>query len=284
MQWNGRYRDLIKRIVRGEGGLIAELVTRVYGSDDLFPDDPVSARHPWQSVNYLVSHDGFTLYDTVAYNHKRNQANGENNHDGPAENFSWNCGYEGDDGVPADVMTLRRRQIKNFWTILLLSNGTPMIRMGDEFLQTQGGNSNAYNQDNMTSWLDWSRQSANADIFRFARLLISFRNAHPAICRSRFWRGDVSWYGTSGGPDFGSDSHTLAYAIHGASQNDTDIYVMVNLYSEKLDFAFQDPGTWKRVVDTSLDSPLDIAEPGSEPILPPLTTLAARSVVVAIKA
>ena len=283
MQWNGQYRDLVKRVVRGESGLIGQLVARVYGSDDLFPDDPAEARHPWQSVNYVVSHDGFTLYDTVAYSQKHNEANGEHNNDGPAENVSSNCGFEGEDGAPADVMQLRRRQVKNFWTILMLANGSPMIRMGDEFLHTQGGNSNPYNQDNETSWLDWDRLAANQDIFRFARMLVTFRNAHPSICRSRFWRGDVTWYGTNGAPDFSPVSHTIAYVIHGASQQDTDMYVMINMYSEDLEFTLQEPGPWKRVIDTFSDSPQDIADAGAEPALNSPVTVHARSVVVAIK-
>jgi glycogen operon protein len=283
MQWNGRFRDLVKQAVRGDDGCISELVTRIYGSDDLFPDDPANARHPWQSVNFVVSHDGFTLYDTVAYNSKHNEANGENNTDGPSENFSWNCGYEGDVGVPSDVMDLRRRQIKNFWAILMMSNGSPMVRMGDEFLQTQGGNSNPYNQDNATSWLDWSRLSANQDIFRFASMLIAFRKAHPSISRSRFWREDVSWFGTAGSPDFSASSHTLAYLVRGASQKDTDIYVIINLYSEDLTFAIQEPGPWKLAFDTSKATPQDIYAPGSEPQLGSSLTVKARSVIAAIK-
>ena len=283
MQWNGQYRDLIRHFVRSDNGCISQLATRVYGSDDLFPGDAASARHPYQSVNYIEAHDGFTLYDLVSYNVRHNEANGENNTDGPSDNISWNCGFEGDDGVPVDVLQLRLQQAKNFLTLLMMSNGTPMIRMGDEFLQTQGGNSNPWNQDNATSWLDWDRLTTNADSFRFAQTLIAFRDAHPSICRSRFWRGDVSWYGPNGAPDYSDGSHTLAYVIHGASQGDKDIYVMANAYWEDVWFTLQEPGNWMRVVDTSLASPQDIVDAGSEAPLTSPVVVKARSVVVVVR-
>ena len=161
--------------------MVPALMQRLYGSDDLFPDDRVNAFHPYQSVNYVTSHDGFTLYDLVSYDRKHNEANGHNNSDGPEDNYSWNCGSEGDDGVPPCVMELRKRQAKNFCCLLMLANGTPMFRAGDEFLQTQGGNNNAYNQDNSTSWIDWDRLRVNQDVFRFFRSMIRFRKAHPSL-------------------------------------------------------------------------------------------------------
>lgn len=211
LQWNGRFRDDVRRFVRGDPAMVPALMQRLYGSDDLFPDDRMNAFHPYQSVNYITSHDGFTLYDLVAYDRKRNLANGHNNTDGPEENFSWNCGWEGDDGVPPRVMELRKRQAKNFCCLLLLANGTPMFRAGDEFLQTQGGNNNPYNQDNATSWLDWDRLRTNHDVFRFFRCMIAFRKAHPSLGRSRFWREDVRWYGTGPTVVMGPESRTLAY-------------------------------------------------------------------------
>ena len=134
-QWNGRFRDDVRRFVRGDSGMVPSLMQRLYGSDDFFPDDRPNAYHAYQSVNYVTSHDGFTLYDLVAYNQKHNLANGHGNTDGMDDNNSWNCGCEGDDGVPAEVLALRRRQVKNFCCLLMLSNGTPMFRAGDEFLQ-----------------------------------------------------------------------------------------------------------------------------------------------------
>ena len=153
LQWNARFRDDIRRYVKGDPGMVPQLMQRIYGSDDLFPDGRPHAYHPYQSVNYIDSHDGFTLYDLVSYNQKHNWKNGQNNQDGMHENYSWNCGYEGDEGAPAAVLELRRKQVKNFCCLLLLSNGIPMFRAGDEFLNTQIGNNNPYNQDNEISWL-----------------------------------------------------------------------------------------------------------------------------------
>ncbi|HRO57885.1 MAG TPA: isoamylase [Burkholderiaceae bacterium] len=282
-QWNGRFRDDVRRFMRGDPGMVSLFMRRLYGSDDLFPDDRLHAYRPHQSVNYVVSHDGFTLYDLVTYSRKHNWANGHGNTDGADENFSWNCGWEGDEDAPPEVVELRRRQVKNFCCVLFLSNGTPMFRAGDEFMQTQGGNNNPYNQDNETAWLDWRRLDANPDVFRFFRLMIAFRKAHPSLARSRFWREDVHWYGVGPTPDLSYSSHSLAFALHGASQADDDLYVMINAYWEGLDFRVHE-GTaaqWRRVIDTSLDSPLDFLEAGSETALPSLDyRVAARSVVV----
>ena len=205
--------------------MVPDLMRRIYGSDDLFPDSCGDAYHAYQSVNYIDSHDGFTLYDLVAYNEKNNWKNGHSNQDGMVENFSWNCGHEGDQDAPTEVLSLRRKQVKNFCCLLFLSNGIPMFRAGDEFLNTQFGNNNPYNQDNEIGWLDWSQFPVNQDIFRFFKKMIAFRKSHPSLCRSRFWREDVSWYGPGSAVDLSSDSHTLAFCLHGASQADDDIYV-----------------------------------------------------------
>lgn len=282
MQWNGAYRDALQRFTKSDGGMVPELMTRLYGSSDLFPDDRFHALQPFQSVNYVTSHDGFSLYDMVSFNERRNHANGHDNGDGH-QDASWNCGHEGDDLVPVEVMTLRRRQVKNFLTLLMLSNGTPMFRMGDEFLQTQGGNNNPYNQDNETSWLDWGRQEQHRDIFRFFKLMIQFRKSHPSIGRARFWRDDVHWYGTGHAPDLSWPSRSLALSLNGESQGDVDLYVMINAWWEPLEFGIHKglPEEWFRVVDTSLSSPEDVFEPGSEvQLTSPFYTVGPRSVVV----
>jgi len=168
----------------------------------------------------------------------------------------------------------------------MLSNGTPMFCAGDEFMNTQRGNNNPYNQDNETSWLDWDKLQENQDIFRFFKHMIAFRKAHPSIGRSRFWRKDIRWHGIGPNVDEAYHSHTLAYCLHGASQGDQDIYVMINAYWQDLAFTIQE-GTfdeWRRVADTSLESPHDIVEPGNEEALQNLHyTVRARSVVVLIR-
>jgi isoamylase len=284
LQWNGRFRDDLRRFVKGDPGMVPDLMRRIYGSDDFFPDNRADAYHAYQSVNYVTSHDGFTLYDLVAYNQKRNWANGNNNQDGTDNNYSWNCGHEGDEAAPSEVLTLRRRQVKNFFCLLMLSNGTPMFRAGDEFLNTQFGNNNPYNQDNRTGWLDWSQLQANQDIFRFFKNMIAFRKSHPALGRSRFWREDVAWYGTGPRADLSYDSRSLAFCVHGASQGDDDIYVMINAYWEGLEFQVQE-GTaqeWMRIVDTALPSPGDFSE-GGDPLRTASYKVAARSVVVLLR-
>jgi len=284
LQWNARFRDDVRRFLKGDPGMVPDLMRRIYGSDDLFPDTRADAYHAFQSVNYINSHDGFTLYDLVSFNQKRNWKNGHNNQDGMQENYSWNCGHEGDEGVPADVMALRRKQVKNFCCLLLLSNGLPMFRAGDEFLNTQFGNNNPYNQDNEISWLDWSLLQTNQDIFRFFKKMIAFRKSHPSLCRSRFWREDVSWYATGPTVDLTPDSRSLAFCLDGASQADDDIYVMINAYWQVLQFQIQEgtPRDWVRIVDTGLPSPDDFSEPGL-PIQQSTYQVSPRSIVVLVR-
>jgi glycogen operon protein len=282
-QWNGQFRDDIRSFVKGDAGKVGSLMSRLYGSDDLFPDRPGDVYHAYQSVNFLTAHDGFCLYDLVAYNHKHNEANGHSNTDGSDGNLSWNCGWEGDENPPAEVVALRRRQVKNFFALLMLANGTPMFCAGDEFLNTQQGNNNPYNQDNETTWLDWDRLSQNREMFRFFKGMIAFRKSRRMLGRSRFWREDIRWYGVNGNPDLSYDSRSLAWRLSGAQFEETDLYVMLNAHSEALRFHIQEgqASDWLRIVDTSLPSPRDIAEPGKEG---PLTSLdcevGPRSVVV----
>jgi len=284
LQWNGRFRDDVRRFARGDSGTVENFMRRMYGSDDFFPDDRESAYHAYQSVNFIDSHDGFTLNDLVSYNEKHNLANGQNNTDGMDDNYSWNCGHEGDEGAPPEVLALRRRQVKNYCALLMLANGTPMFRAGDEFLHTQRGNNNPYNQDNEISWLDWDRCRNNQDIFRFFKEMIAFRKAHPSLSRSRFWREDVRWYGIGSEADLSYNSHTLAYCLLGESVGDDDLYVIVNAYWEPLTFTIQEgkASQWRRVLDTSLPSPDDIA-PAGIPIKSLQYEAGPRSVVVFVR-
>lgn len=286
LQWNGQFRDDVRAFIKGDRGKLGSFITRLYGSDDLFRDSLEYAYHAYQSLNYITSHDGFCLYDLVSYNAKHNEANGHHNVDGTDDNLSWNCGWEGDTAVPPEVIERRKCQIKNCCCVLFLANGTPMFSAGDEFMNTRRGNNNPYNQDNETTWLDWDLLEKNRDLFRFFKLMIAFRKVHPSLGRSRFWREEVSWYGVNGHVDAGYDSHSLAFCLHGASQSDSDIYVMINAYWQDLDFTIQEghPGEWQRAVDTSLPTPLDICEPGEEVTLQsPTYTVKARSIVVLLK-
>jgi len=283
MQWNDKFRNDLRRFVRGDAGLVGSVLSRIYGSEDVFSDALPLAFHPYQSVNFVTSHDGFTLYDLVSYAEKRNWANGHGNGDGPVESYSSNCGWEGDQDAPPDVLRLRSRQAKNFCALLLLSNGTPMLRAGDELLNSQGGNNNPYNQDNPTGWVDWDGLDRHPDVFRFFARMIAFRKAHPSLGRSRFWRGDVRWHGVRALVDASPESRHFAFLLRGASEDDVDLYVLVNMNEHALDFDIQEGrgGDWERVVDTGSESPDDICDPGAEKPLGGLRYRAgARSVIV----
>lgn len=236
-------------------------MTRLYGSSDLFPDDTFHAFRPFQSVNYISSHDGFTMYDLVAYSEKHNEANGHSNQDGPSEH-SFNSGWEGDEQAPREVLDLRKRQVKNFCCLLMLSAGTPMFRMGDEFMQTQHGNNNPYNQDNETTWLDWQRLKENEDVFSFFKRMIAFRKSHPSLGRSTFWRDAIRWFGAEHTEvDMTADPLALAYHLRAESPIERDLYVIINGSGEQRTFNLHTDAAngWLLAIDTSLPSPLDIA-------------------------
>ncbi len=266
LQWNDRYRDDVRGFLRGEGGLVAALIQRIQGSPDVFAA-------PAETVNFLTCHDGFTLYDLVAFDRKHNRANGHADHDGAGDNRSWNCGFEGDDGVPDEVVALRRRQVRNAWCLLAMSHGAPMVAMGDEFGRTQGGNNNAYNQDNATSWVDWTRRDEFADLERFVSRLLGLRHRHPQFAEPTWWGDAVRWFGTSGPPDTGNASRSLAWQIG-------DVYVIANAHWEPQVFTIQAPGNWIRLVDTSLTGPDDIVESVAAPTVAATYDVAARTVVI----
>jgi glycogen operon protein len=269
-QWNDHFRDTARSFIKGGGGLAGDLAARLYGSTDLFPDDLVNSYRRWQSVNLVDCHDGLNMCDLVSYANQGQR--------------SWNCGFEGVAGAPADVVALRRRQVKNFCALLMLANGVPMFCMGDEFMNTQGGDANPYNKDNETTWLDWSLAEANAEMVRFFAAMIGFRKAHPAIGRDIGWGADVAWHGISGGgPDYGPDSRALAYCLRGGTVGDADLYVMFNADWRPAAFTISAAGAWRRVADTSLAAPDDIvAEAGAAAIGGSTYTAAPRSVVVLI--
>lgn len=295
-EWNGRYRDEVRRFWRGDPGMAGALATRMCGSADLYEK---TGRRPQHSINFVTCHDGFTLYDLVSYNHKHNWANGEGNRDGAAENYSWNCGVEGPTSDP-QVLALRRRQAKNFLATLFLSQGVPMLLAGDEFLRTQQGNNNAWCQDNEISWVDWTLAEKNADILRFTRMLSALRRRHPALRRRTFFRGrgpsgdlvpDIIWHGVEPEqPDFSPWSRSLAFSLDGSltgREPDCDFYVVCNAWQETLLFRIpRSPSgrPWRRVLDTALPSPQDIVEEDAGPRIPALSRypVAPYSLVVLI--
>jgi glycogen operon protein len=274
LQWNSRFRDDVRRFVRGDVNTTGALVQRVYGSDDLFPDDRLHAYHAYQSVNYVTSHDGFTLYDLVSYSQKCNL-------DGPVGNWSSNSGREGDEATPVNVLSLRHQQARNFIALLMLSNGTPMLRAGDEFLMTQHGHNNPYDLDDETTWLDWKHRDDHVGYWRFVQKMIAFRKQHPSIARSRFWRDDVHWFGPRGVVDFTKPA--VAWHLFGESHSDRDLYVMVNASYQPTTFVLQTADRpWRVVVDTSRQSPDDI-ELDHPPLLErPSYMLAGHSIVVLV--
>jgi glycogen operon protein len=184
-EWNARYRDTIRRYWKGDGGQVAELAYRLSGSSDLYEG---GGRRPHASINFVTAHDGFTLHDLVSYNHKHNEANGEENRDGTDDNLSWNCGVEGPTTKPS-VVALRERQKRNMLATLLLSQGVPMLCSGDEMGRTQRGNNNAYCQDNEISWVDWNLSKPQQSLVAFTRGLIALRQKHPVFRRRRFFQG-----------------------------------------------------------------------------------------------
>ncbi len=195
-EWNGRYRDDVRRFWRGDDGMLGLFASRICGSADIYTE---SGKGPEGSINFVTCHDGFTLHDLVSYREKHNEANGENNHDGTDANFSDNYGAEGET-TDTGIASIRKCQIKNFLLTLLISRGVPMLLGGDEFRRTQGGNNNAYCQDNETSWHDWSRLDQHRDIFRFTRGMIAFRRAHPILSKEQFYTdAEIHWFGPQGG-------------------------------------------------------------------------------------
>jgi glycogen operon protein len=269
-EWNGKFRDEVRRFVRGDGGIAQLLATRLAGSPDLYRG---SGRAPYHSINFVTSHDGFTLQDLVSYNEKHNHENGEANTDGSPENLSWNCGEEGPSSSPS-INALRRRQVRNFAALLMLSQGVPMILAGDELGRTQRGNNNAYCQDNETSWIDWGLREQNAPLFRFLSRLIRFRMSHPSLRRRTFFEDDrapaVAWHGFSRNrPDWSPESRSLAMHLLPV-EGDDDIFLIANAHGEPHEFELPPLGpgkSWHLAVDTTHEPPEDIAEPGREAAL-----------------
>jgi glycogen operon protein len=286
-EWNDRFRDDIRRFIKGDTGMVSLLATRLTGSSDLY-----GVQGNERSINFVTCHDGFTLADLVTYAQKHNAANGEEGRDGAPENFSWNCGEEGSTRS-SKVRQLRQRQMKNLVTLLLLSRGIPMILSGDEMGRTQQGNNNAYGHDNALSWINWDDFARHGELFRFVKLLLHFRKRHSVLWR-RWYTPEahdlapkLTWHGVRvGQPDWSNTSHSLAMHLAGEAE-DIDLFLIANAHWQRHTFALPAPSVrkqWYRLVDTFLTPPADIAVRGEEPILacPQSYTVGPRSVVVLV--
>ncbi len=268
-EWNGKFRDDVRRFLKGDNGSVSRLPSRLLGSPDLYEGHE---REPELSINFVTCHDGFTLNDLVTYNNKHNEVNGENNQDGNDNNLSWNCGTEGPAQEPA-VERLRNRQVKNFITLTFLALGTPMLPMGDEVRRTQHGNNNAYCQDNEMSWFDWKLLDKHPDVHRFVKEFIHYRlhretlRGEGSLSLNQFLhQACFQWHGiTLDQPDWSEFSHSLAFTACG-EKGKLLTHVMLNAYREPLTFELpKSSAPWKRWIDTYLDSPEDISAWESAP-------------------
>jgi isoamylase len=292
-EWNGKYRDTVRRFLKGVAGETGAMSQAIQGSPQMY-----HGRGPTASINFVTCHDGFNLADLVSYNDKHNEANGEGNRDGANDNASWNCGWEGPTTDP-DILALRRRQMKNAMAMLLVSQGVPMILMGDEVAQSKLGNNNTYSLDTEINWLDWSLRDRNKEHFRFVKNMIAFRRAHPVLRNPEFFRYDdtgggycdMSWHGARAWqPDWGG--RVLAFMLSGrhveaGAAKDDFLYVAMNMYWEALPFELPrlpDGIRWRVFANTGMPSPEDIFEPGKEPELtePAGCIVGGRSVVILV--
>lgn len=272
-EWNGPFRDDVRRFIKGDENCVSSLATRLTGSSDIYVK---ADREPNRSINFVTCHDGFTLYDLVAYNQKHNELNGEDSRDGNDANFSWNCGFEGDT-ADESINRLRRQQIKNFLTVLFLSQGTPMLLMGDEFGRTQRGNNNAYCHDSEVTWSDWALVEKHHDLYRFTKQIIAFtqsleifKQRRPIASLETSGQPFISWHGVRlGQPDWTTTSHTLAFSLQHRSAGE-HLHVIFNSHWQDLEFELppaESGMNWHRVADTAMNTPDDICSIGDAPVV-----------------
>ena len=276
-EWNGKFRDSIRRFLKSDPNVLGDVKERIIGSPDLYASQKRGIK---ASVNFVTAHDGFTLMDLVSYNDKHNEANGEDNRDGENHNNSWNCGWEGPTDDPA-INRLRHQQVKNAITMLMVSQGIPMVLSGDEMGNSQQGNNNAYCQDNEIAWLDWNDLDRNADIFRYFKQIIKFRRLHKVLryddhlshCDYRnLGYPDFSWHGVKAWqPESGYNNLTAAFMLNGKyADNDDFIYVAMNMHWEMHGFELPqlpEGMAWHIFANTGMEVPEDIFEPGEEPVI-----------------
>jgi glycogen operon protein len=288
-EWNGKFRDDVRRFVKSDNDTVLAFGHRCFGSPDLYGHND---RGPEQSINFVTSHDGFTLNDLVSHNHKHNEANGEGGRDGSDANLSWNCGVEGPSADP-EIERLRHRQVKNFLATTLLSLGTPMLLMGDEVRRTQRGNNNAYCQDAETSWFDWTLVDQHRDLHRFVKTLIGQRlmlgkelGIEGVSLNELLQQAEIHAHGVRlNAPDLSPDSHSLAFTVRN-KRRAVMFHVMFNAYWEPLTFELPHPGPdagtcWRRWIDTDRDAPHDVCDsPPAPPVEDASYTVQPRSLVV----
>jgi isoamylase len=289
MEWNGRFRDDVRSFFRGECGHTSRLADRLIGSPEIYRH---KQREAEQSINFITCHDGFTLNDLVSYDQKHNEANNDNNRDGANDNRSWNCGVEGESSDPA-IEKIRNRQVKNFFTVTLLSLGMPMLLMGDEVRRTQFGNNNNYCHDDESNWFDWSLLQKHADVHRFVKLLIDRRVLRSEKAQRQrksldqlIREAQKAWHGVRPfEPDWSESSHSLAFEAEVEAEK-LKVYLMMNAFWEPLQFELpalhgdQNSG-WRRWIDTALESPQDIVDwKNAAPWTQHKYPVEARSVVV----
>lgn len=297
-EWNGKYRDSIRRFLKSDEYVLADVKERIAGSPDLYASQNRGVK---ASVNFITAHDGFTLMDLVSYNNKHNEANGENNRDGEEHNNSWNCGWEGecdDEGIN----TLRHKQIKNAISLLMVSQGIPMILSGDEMGNTQFGNNNAYCQDNEIGWLNWNNLQKNADLYNYFQKIIAFRKHHKVL-RHEYHLGycdykntgypDISWHGVKAWhPETTYNNLTAAFMLNGCYAEtdgvpDDFVYVAMNMHWEMHGFELPqlpEGKVWHIFANTDVAAPMDIVEPGKEVLMDNQreVLVGARSIVILV--
>jgi len=264
-EWNGRFRDDVRRFWIGDEGMSGSFASRICGSSDLYER---SGKGPASSLNFVTCHDGFTLNDLVSYKQKDNIENGELNRDGSDANYSDNCGVEGPSQDPA-VEKMRIRLIKNFLLTLFVSRGVPMLLGGDEFRRTQRGNNNAYCQDNQVSWFDWSLLEKHKEIHRFTRGMIAFRRAHPVLRKEKFYTDeDIKWFAPDGATPHWADPWQKSFACLILGDTEPDLFLLFNADINSVGFylpALPTGKIWRLAVDTSRTTPYDLFDPGKEP-------------------
>ena len=292
-EWNGKYRDTIRKFVKGDQGVVGETASRITGSADLYM---WREGKPTNSINFITAHDGFTLYDLVAYNEKHNWANGEGNNDGSNDNLSWNCGAEGETD-DSEVLALRNRQMKNFAVIQMLSIGVPMMVAGDEYGRSQNGNNNAYCQDNELTWINWDKIKENKELVRFWSELMNKRMTYLHHFKGNYFQGrvnefgvpEIGWYGPDlNTPDWDNPETRFFSYILGDVEEDGDnsqnIYVMMNMAPDPVEFQIPkfENLEWYRSIDTALQSPKDIDTTNKKVKIKDSYLVTDRSVVVLV--